>query len=263
MARKRICYYKTFQDDFVESADQDYALRSDYTWIRDGRWAKLLSAALYGAGYLFAALYGKLCLHLKIVRAVDWKAYRDSGAVVYGNHTQPIGDAFVPALVCAPKRCYVVVSPANLGIPVLGRLLPRMGALPIPGNLAQMPRFLRAVGQRLREKNCVVVYPEGHVWPYCTQIRPFPETSFDYAVNSHVPAFCMTTTYQARRFSGKPRLTVYLDGPFYPDQKLPRREQKKQLRDQVLACMEQRSQRSTYQYIEYRPAAQRGRDGDE
>ncbi|MCD8146958.1 MAG: hypothetical protein LUD84_06745 [Clostridiales bacterium] len=91
-ARKQVRYYKTFQDDFVESAGQDFTLRSDYVWIRDGRGARLLRAVLYAVGYVFAALYGKLFFHVKIVRDVDWKAYRDSGAVVYGNHTQPIGD---------------------------------------------------------------------------------------------------------------------------------------------------------------------------
>ncbi len=259
--RKRICYYKTFQDDFVESANQAFTLPEDYTWIRSGRWARFLSAALYGAGYLFAALYGKLCLHLSIVRNVDWKAYRGCGAVVYGNHTQPIGDVFVPALVCAPKRCYSVASPANLGIPVLGALLPWMGALPIPDSLSKLPQFLRAVAQRLEEHCCVIVYPEGHVWPYCTQIRPYPATAFDYAVKNHVPAFCMTTTYQARRFSSKPRLTVYLDGPFYPDKSLSRQAQKQKLRDEVYACMVKRSQNSTYQYVEYRPAEEKTETG--
>ncbi|MCC8099254.1 MAG: 1-acyl-sn-glycerol-3-phosphate acyltransferase [Clostridiales bacterium] len=261
--RKRIRYYKTFQDDFVESADQSFALPEDYIWIRDGKGARLVRVVLCAVAYLFAAVYGKLCLHLSIVRNVDWREYRGSGAVVYGNHTQPVGDVFIPVLVCAPKRCYMVASPANLGIPVLGPLLPWMGALPIPGSPSKLPRFLRAVQQRLREKCCVVVYPEGHVWPYCTQIRPYPETSFDYAVKNHVPAFSMTTTYQARRFSDKPRLTVYLDGPFYPDEGLPRQEQKRQLRDEVFACMVARSRNSTYQYVEYRPEAERPADGEQ
>ncbi|MCD8010376.1 MAG: 1-acyl-sn-glycerol-3-phosphate acyltransferase [Lachnospiraceae bacterium] len=252
-ARKNIYYYKTFQDDFVESAQQDFTLPEDYTWIRNGRRARLRSAVVYGAGYLFGVLYGKFCLHLKIVRAADWKKYRDQGAVVYGNHTQPLGDVFIPGLVCSPKRCYTIVSPANLGIPGIGPLLPWLGALPIPDNLSQMSSFLRAVQQRLQEKHCVTVFPEGHVWPYCTQIRPYPATAFDYAVKNRVPAFCMTTTYQARRFSRKPKLTVYLDGPFYPDESLSRPQQKKQLRDQVLACMKKRSRNSTYQYVEYRP----------
>lgn len=78
-ARKQVRYYKTFQDDFVESARQDFTLRSDYVWIRDSRRARLLRAVLCAIGYVFAALYGKLILHV-IVREVGWKACRDSGA---------------------------------------------------------------------------------------------------------------------------------------------------------------------------------------
>ncbi len=249
----RVRYYKTFQDDFVESSDQDFTLPEDYVWIRESKTAKLARPILYAIAYLFALLYGKIAFHLKIVRTVDMKRYRDIGAVVYGNHTQPIGDVFAPALVCAPKQCYTIASPANLGIPVIGTLLPWMGALPIPSDFKQMRKFLSAVRQRLQENNCIIVYPEQHVWPYCTQIRPYPATSFDYAVKNKVPAFCMTTTYQHRRFSEKPRATVYLDGPFYADASLSPQAQKEALRDQVYACMQKRSKQSTYQYMEYRP----------
>ncbi|MCD8161247.1 MAG: hypothetical protein LUE61_08780 [Clostridiales bacterium] len=252
-SKKRIRYYRTFQDDFVESSDQNHTLPDNYVWIRESKGARLARPILYVVGYLFALIYGKIALSLKIVRAVDMKDYRNTGAVVYGNHTQPIGDVFVPALVCNPKRCYTIASPANLGIPVIGALLPWMGALPIPNNYRQMKEFLGAVRQRLQEHNCVMIYPEQHVWPYCTQIRPYPATSFDYAVKNKVPAFCMTTTYQRRRFSEKPRATVYLDGPFYADASLPPRTQKEALRDQVYACMQKRSGQSTCQYVEYRP----------
>ncbi|MCD8054941.1 MAG: 1-acyl-sn-glycerol-3-phosphate acyltransferase [Lachnospiraceae bacterium] len=261
-AAKRTQYYRTLQDDFVESANQSYALGEDYVWIRTGLGAKLARAVLYAIAYLFAFAYGRIALHLKIVKNVNMKGFRDSGAVVYGNHTQPIGDVFFPALVCAPKRCYTVASPANLGIPVIGRLLPWLGALPIPENFGQMKKFVAAVNQRLQEGNCVIVYPEQHVWPYCTQVRPYAETAFDYAVKNRAPAFCMTTTYQARRFSQKPKVTIYLDGPFYADTGLSRRAQKEQLRNQVYACMKKRSEMSTYEYIEYRPMEE-DKDGRE
>ncbi len=252
-SKKQIRYYKTLHDDFVESSDQDYTLPENFVWIRQSKRARFVRPILYAIGYLFALIYGKTVLHLKIVKAVDMKDYRNTGAVVYGNHTQPIGDVFVPGLVCAPKQCYTIASPANLGIPIIGALLPWMGALPIPSDFKQMKNFLGAVHQRLQENNCVIVYPEQHVWPYCTQIRPYPATSFDYAVKNRVPAFCMTTTYQRRRFSKKPKTTVYLDGPFYADVSLSPQAQKEALRDQVYACMQKRSEQSTYQYVEYRP----------
>ncbi|MCD8382184.1 MAG: 1-acyl-sn-glycerol-3-phosphate acyltransferase [Clostridiales bacterium] len=259
-SKEQIRYYKSFQDDFVESSDQDFALPEDYVWIRSGKGARIVRSILYTIACLFARVYGKIVLHLKIVRAVDMKDYRDTGAVVYGNHTQPIGDVFVPGWVCAPKRCYTIASPANLGIPVIGSLLPWMGALPIPADFKQMKAFLSAVRQRLQENNCIIVYPEQHVWPYCTQIRPYPATAFDYAVKNKVPAFCMTTTYQHRRFSKKPKTTVYLDGPFFAEAGLSPQAQKEALRDQVYACMQRRSEQSTCQYIEYRPAQEASAD---
>ncbi|MCD7807245.1 MAG: 1-acyl-sn-glycerol-3-phosphate acyltransferase [Lachnospiraceae bacterium] len=248
-------YYKTFQDDFVESPDQNFALTDHYVWIRTGLTARIARSLLYAVGCLFGWIYGKLVLRLRIIREVDLKKFSDTGAVVYGNHTQPVGDVFIPALVCAPKRCYTVASPANLGIPVIGSLLPWMGALPVPDNRKKMKEFLSAVQQRLQEKNCVIVYPEQHVWPYCTFIRPFSATAFDYAVRNKVPAFCMTTTYQRRRFSKKPGITVYLDGPFYAEESLSFKEQKEMLRNQVYSCMCKRSEQNTCRYIEYRPAS--------
>lgn len=262
-SKKQIRYYKTFQDDFVESSNQDFVLPEDYVWIREDKGARFARSVLYAIAYLFALIYGKIVLHLKIVRTVDMKDYRNTGAVVYGNHTQPIGDVLVPALVCAPKRCYTIASPANLGIPVIGATLPWMGALPIPSDFRQMKKFLGAVRLRLRESNCIIVYPEQHVWPYCTQIRSYPATSFDYAVKNKVPAFCMTTTYQHRRFSAKPRVTVYLDGPFYADASLSPQAQKEALRDQVYACMQKRSELNAYQYMEYRSMQEATGDGNE
>ncbi len=246
-------YYKTFQDDFVESSNQSFSLNEDYVWIRTGFGASIARSVLYVVARFVAFIYGKLFLHLNIARNVDMKKYRNTGAVVYGNHTQPVGDVFVPALICSPKKCYTIASPANLGIPVIGSLLPWMGALPIPNHMEQMKKFRAAVNQRIQEGNCIVVYPEQHVWPYCTQIRPYSATSFDYAVKNKVPAFCMTTTYHPRRFSEKPKAILYLDGPFYADANLSQKAQKEQLRDTIYACMQERARLSTYSYITYRP----------
>ena len=32
---KKINYYKTFEDDFVQSENQDYVLPDDYKWIHN------------------------------------------------------------------------------------------------------------------------------------------------------------------------------------------------------------------------------------
>lgn len=177
--------------------------------------------------------------------------YQQHGYFLFGNHTQPIGDVFLPAIVCAPKRIYTIANPANLGIPVIGKLLPMLGALPIPNTTHGLRKFNLAVQQKIEEKHCVVIYPEAHVWPYCTWIRPFPASSFRFPVNCAVPAFCTTVTYQKKGTRKKPAVTVYVDGPFWPNQTLHPKEQQKQLQEQIYCCMQRRSQNSTYSYIQY------------
>ncbi len=252
-SEKQVQYYKTYQDDIVENANQDFTLPEDYIWVRTRKRDKLARKVSYALAHVFAFFYTKLILHLKVVKVANMKDYKNTGAIIYGNHTQPLGDVFIPCIVCSPKRFYTIASPANLGVPVLGRILPWLGALPIPSNFKQMKEFVNAIQKRLEEKNCIIIYPEQHVWPYYTDIRPYDATSFDYAIKNKVPAFCMTTTYQKHKFFKRPKATTYLDGPFFADEMLPSKEQKIMLRDQIYSCMQKRSEESTYSYIEYRP----------
>ncbi|MBQ8235612.1 MAG: hypothetical protein IJZ37_02880, partial [Clostridia bacterium] len=128
---------------------------------------------------------------------------------------------------------------------------PSMGALPLPDDMDAYRNFLRAVDRRIDEGHAVVIYPEAHIWPYYTDIRPFPDTSFQYPVKQSAPVFCFTNTYQKRRFGSKPKIVTYIDGPFYQDTTLPPRIQKKELRDRVYACMKERAKRSNVVQIQY------------
>lgn len=212
---------------------------------------RMISKCLYLLATLFAIPYCRFWLHVKIENRSILRHCTKTGCFLYGNHTQPMGDVFIPVSALALKRIYVAVSPANLGIPVLGPLLPMLGALPLPDGVTGMKKFIEAIHLRIIERRCVVFYPEAHVWPWYTGIRPFPPASFGFPVECCVPSFCMTTTYQKRKYGEKPGITVYLDGPFYPDSSLPKRKQKEQLRDEIYGCMVRRSQNSTYQYVYY------------
>ncbi|MCD8103654.1 MAG: hypothetical protein LUF35_01310 [Lachnospiraceae bacterium] len=276
----RIRFYRTFTEDFVESRDQDCQVPPDYVWVRKDLAGRILARLIYAAAWIFSLFYCRLWLKVRIRNRSVLKQCRDSGYFLYGNHTQPIGDAFIPAQVCADRHIYTVAGSANLGIPVLGKLLPLMGILPIPDNLSQMKEFWKAIETRIGEKKCVIVYPEAHVWPWYTGIRPFPETSFRFPVDLKAPSFCMTVTYQspghgaagildfprktragdggkgacaphAGKGKRKPRITVYIDGPFYPDAALSRKEQQKKLCREMHECMTERSKNSTYEYIRY------------
>lgn len=235
-----IKYYKSYNDDFVESNNQNYNLKQNYKWIHH------VPIILYIPFLIFGLIYTKLILKVKIKN----KKIKEKNFFIYANHTQPIGDAFIPYVALFPKKPKVIVSKSNLGIKGIGKLLPYLGALPIPDNIHQMKDFIKAVNY-YSNKNPIIIYPEAHVWPYNTFIRDFPITSFDFPITNNKPVYTMITTYQKRKYSKKPKITIYFDGPFYPDNLETKKQKMKNLHDKVYNSMVNLSKNSTYSYIKY------------
>lgn len=250
MKEKEVRYYSSYTDDFEEIADQNFKLPDDYRWVRKDFFSRVLSALVYALAVVFSSIYCRLFLHMRIKGRENLKNV-EGGFFIYGNHTQPVGDVFIPALCVLPKRIYTVVSTANYGIPFIGKLLPFLGALPIVNNLRGIKELHNAIEYRLHNGNPIVIYPEAHVWEYYTDIRPFPETSFMFPAKFDKPAFAMTVTYKKSRFFKKPKMDVFLDGPFFPQGNTPK-EKAVGLWKTVYNTMIQRSKHSSYSYIEYR-----------
>ncbi len=250
--RKVIYYTDELNDEFSvavitpKKIDKDYVYCYNTAWKRFTRffWYRIVATPL-AVGYL------KFKFHHKVVGRELLKKHRSTGYFIYGNHTQDIGDALIPNVLDIPKQTYVIVHPNNVSMPILGRITPSLGALPLPDDMKAYRNFLRAIEQRIGEGAKVVIYPEAHIWPFYTGIRPFSDESFIYPIKHGVPAFCFTNTYQKRRFSKKPRIVTYIDGPFYPDEKLPSRERKKELRDRIYECMCERAKLSEVEWIKY------------
>ena len=176
--------------------------------------------------------------------------------MIYANHTNPLHDVFGPA-VAADRRIFTIVSPVNLKVPGIGKFLPYIGALPLGKTKEEKAAFHEAVDKRLKQKNCLVVYPEAHVWPYATKIRKFPagDKSFKYATRNDLPIFTMTTTYHKRKdkkHGDLPRMDVYVDGPFFPGPKKSEDENRADLAKKAYDSMVKYSKKSTYEYFEYK-----------
>ena len=248
MSKEKIRYYESFSDDFFQ-VGENYKLSDNYKWIKNGVRFRFLSALTYSLAIIFSNIYCRLFLHVKIVGAKNLRRQK-GGFFLYGNHTQPIGDVFNPALVCFPKRIYTVVGVANMHLPVIGKILPYLGALPIPDTLSGMKMFNSAVEERIKTGHPVIIYPEAHLWEYYTHIRPFSDTSFKYPVNLDVPVFCMTTTYQKRKFGNKPKITIYVDGPFDICDG-SKKQRTSYLCNAVQDKMEERAKNSNCEYIHY------------
>ena len=256
-AEERVFYYENETDDPIQTEGQEKGeerkLPEDYVFIRRNPFVKLYSAILYRGFKIFARYYAHSYLEMSVVGKEKFKKVK-GGYVLYGNHTNSYHDAFSPALV-ANRRIYTIINPVALDIPGIGKHLPYIGAMPLGSSPATKKRFHAAVDERLRQGNCLVIYPEAHLWPYFTGVREFPagDRSFTYPVRNNLPVFTMTTTYQKSRRKGRerPRITVYVDGPFYPDAKKTEEENRAELARKVFDSLEKNSKHSNYEYVKY------------
>ncbi|MBQ8399303.1 MAG: hypothetical protein IJX08_04960 [Clostridia bacterium] len=253
MDKRKVIYYSDeLNDEFSTAKITPRIIDGNYSYCRDSFLAKISRFFCYRLiAAPLAFLYTKCSFHHKIIGKEKLRAVKKGGYFLYGNHTQDIADALIPSMLTLPKASYVIVHPNNVSMPILGKITPYLGALPLPDDLTAYRNFIKALERRYAEGNAVVIYPEAHIWPYYTDIRPFPDTSFQYPVKQSAPVFCFTNTYQKRRFGSKPKIVTYIDGPFYQDTTLPPRIQKKELRDRVYACMKERAKRSNVVQIQY------------
>lgn len=252
MKDKTIYYTDEHNDEFSSARITPKVIDEHYRYVRQSFWWRLgrfVSYRLIATPIAF--LYCKIALHSTFRGREALKQVKGKGCFVYGNHTQQVGDPFLPNLLLFPKSVYIIVHPNNVSMPVLGKITPYLGALPLPSNLKAMRNFKDAIRTRIQEGSFVVVYPEAHIWPWYTGIRNFPTTSMKYPVELDAPSFAMTTTYRKRRFGKKPRTVTYLDGPFYPNSSLPPRRRAQDLRDRIYETMVQRSKESDCEYIRY------------
>lgn len=248
---KKTYYYHSFDEDIVKNVGQDYKLPPDYKWIQHGKLQTVLSGILYAVVKLMARIYCRFFMRVQFRGRETVNACRGRGCFVYANHTQPFGDVILPAIAADRHRVFVVASPANLGIPVIGKILPGLGAIPVPDDRKRMKEFVEAIKTRIDSGHCVFIYPEAHVWPYYTEIRPFSTSSFHYPIEMDAPVFCMTMTYQ-KGSSGHPKATCYIDRCEIPSEDgISRRQKIRMLRNAVYDCMKMRSSRSNYQYCKY------------
>ncbi len=252
-APRTVFFHDERHDDFAGVSKETPTIDATFPYLPKNPLWNLAAFVVYRLIMTpFAFLYCKLRFGLRVVNRKALRKSGRQGAFVYGNHTLLAGDAFIPTLTSFPRRTYVVVHADNLATPGTRNFIRMCGAIPVPTKLSGMRAFSNALEKRNLQGHTVQIYPEAHIWPYYTGIRPFESSSFHYPVTFGAAAYAATTTYQKRRFRRTPRVTVYLDGPFHPDPTLPLREQERDLRDRIHAIMTARAaEHSTYSPVRY------------
>ena len=257
MKSKRIVYYTDpIHDDFAANQIKTKKVGEDFPFANINKLWNLFAFLLY---YIVAIpivwMISKVYLGLKFENRDVLKRVRGNGFFLYGNHTREL-DAFLPALSAFPVKAYTIAHADAVSIPYLKNIVLMLGAIPIPTEHAGMRKFLNTVHLRICEKQCVAIFPEAHVWPFYTGIRPFPDTAFHYPVKTKAPVIAMVVTYRKRRglfqFAKKPGMTVTFSEPFYVDDRLPSKGAQKKLRNQVYRFMTRiSSEKENIEYIKY------------
>ncbi len=245
-------YYKTAKDALEGTSLPERKLASDYKYIKTNPFARILSAFLYRCIATPAAyIHSWLFMRDKIIGKEKIKPYKKRGCFIYGNHTHPTADAFMPGIIAFPRRAYTVVSRRNLSLPVLGPATSYLGGLPLPDSTRNAAKLSAAVRALIEKGQTVCIYPEAELWSYCPFVRPFNEESFSFPARLDAPVFCFTRVYKRSRLGI--RSQVYIDGPYFSDTALSAAERRKQLCDTVFSIMQQRLQLSDVEVIKYEP----------
>ena len=253
MDKRKVIYYRDEQnDEFSVAQITPKKIDGGYIYIHKSPFKRFTRVFWYDiVAKPLAFLYTKIAFHHKMIGREVLKDYLKKPYFIYGNHTQDICDALIPSMLNIRKSVFVIVHPNNVSMPILGRITPSLGAIPLPDGREAYRNFLEAIDTRISEGCAVTVYPEAHIWPYYTGIRPFKDVSFSYPVRLGTPVFCFTNTYQKRRFGKKPKIVTYVDGPFFADENLKPHERKADLRNRVYDRMCERAKNSNVEMIKY------------
>lgn len=254
MKEKKVIYYTDeLNDEFSAAQVTPRVIDREYRYFRGRLWDFCSLVVQNVLTMPVKVLYSKLRFRLRYVGKEKLREYENTGYFIYGNHTQPFADTFIPSLANYPKRNFFIVHPNNVSMPGMRTFVELCGALPVPCDYGGMKNFVRAVEEKIQKKYSVTIYPEAHIWPYYTHIRPFTAVSFQYPVKLNCPVFCMTNTYHRRgKSEDRVNIVTYIDGPFYPDESLKPKARQQELRDRVYQRMVERSRESDWEVVVYR-----------
>lgn len=250
----KIIYYKDeINDDFSGLNLETKPLGEKYRYIRTDLPFRIFEAWFYH-WVMIPVVYmlQKIVSHQHFANRKVLKQAGKDGCFIISNHTQVQNDSYIGPLATFPKKCFIVSHTNVLSLSALKIGMQAYGVIPLGITLDEKKAFLHCVEERMRQGKAVIVYPEAHVWPYYTKIRHFDHQAFFYLCKTQKPMFVLTNCYQKRRFSKKPKIVTYADGPFYPDEGLSQYASAVQLRDIAYETMCKRvAAHSNYEYIRY------------
>ena len=252
--KKTYYYHDEKNDDFASTNINRVVLPSTYKYIDNSLPYKCGETIIRTIAFpiIFIMLKSGYLIRYKNKKVL--KEAKGKGYFIYGNHTNYLLDAYNPSIISFPKKAHIIVNADAVSITGLKTIVKMLGAVPLPSSFSGMKNYRESINTLIDKKRIVAIYPEAHIWPYYTDIRNFGTESFHYPVESNVPCYTFTSIYKKRYLPliKRPKVVTYIDGPFYSDSSLDKRERIKKLRDDIYWQMKKRvDENPKYNYCDY------------
>ena len=238
---KKVVYYSDpLNDDFAGTKISHKALPENFKYVYKDPFSRFFSWFMYWI-VAIPLLYLPLKLHfgIKVKGRRNMRSVRNKGVFFYCNHTQIIDAMLIQVYVSGLKKTYIVADQDATSIRGIRYLVQSLGCIPVPETPSEHKKFVDCLRYRIKQKRGISIFPEAHIWPYSTHIRPFKDDSFVYPCELEAPVVPVCVTYRKRKFRKKmaPAVTVHVGKPVYPDMSLDLASRRKKLRDHVYYFM--------------------------
>lgn len=182
---------------------------------------------------------------LKIYGKENYKKHKDeykNGGITVSNHVF-YWDYLCVLKAIRPHLAYFPAWKTNLE-GSNGPLIRMSGGIPIPDDsIRSMIKFKGAIEELIESGKWLHFYPEGSMWLFYPDIRPFKKAVFTYAVKYDKPVLPITMSFRPRRgilrlFSKKPAVDMHIGEPLYADKTLDPRAAAEDLRARTYHIMQ-------------------------
>ena len=250
-------YYSDFNEDFMHTKTvKDIVVDEKYQYIPKNPLVRIFRNLMYySLGYPGVKLIDRFSYGVKVYGKKNLKKIK--GALLVGNHSNEFDGCFAIVEVSGPRKCYVIANKDAIEVPVARFFTKAFGALPVADTNKGLANLNNSVVKLLQKGNRVAIFPEAHIWPYYTGLRPFSSVGFHYAVKANVPVVPFAVTYRLRKgknkMAKKPKVNITILNPIYPDKNKTLSENKAYLAqeayEQIKQALEKANSPKLYDYI--------------
>ena len=207
---------------------RDTHFDENYVYRKTSFWHKFKRGVLWVLLQLLAFPVCTIRHGLRIYGKKNYKKNKHlfkNGAITISNHVF-MWDYLCVLKAIRPHMQYFPAWKTNFEGPN-GPLIDWVGGIPIPtDNMRAMAKFQKALCDILETKQWVHFFPEGSMWFFYPDIRPFKKAVFKYAVRYNKPILPISLSFRPRKglyklFGKTPLVDLHIGEPLLPDQNIP------------------------------------------